>query len=143
MSAIPVLTYGFEEKSRFGIVNGLRRSAGVSLFLPLTLILIKYNSNQYLPPKQIGGVYGKYVHIGAPWYQQYSAAIDLIVSPIKVGGYAAIDLFIAALTFAVFGVVVWSRLRLKDEHRGRMRALVLAGAAMIVAIYNLGVPWHG
>jgi len=137
MTAVPVLTYGFEEKSRFGIVNGLRRSAGVSLFLPLTLIFIKVSSNQYL---QAGG---RSDGRAAPWYQPYSAAIDVLVGKFAIGGYAVIDLMILALTVSVFGVVVWARLRQKAEHRGRLRALVLAGTAMILAIYSLGVHWHG
>ncbi|CAN5584901.1 hypothetical protein BH10PLA1_BH10PLA1_10700 [soil metagenome] len=137
MSAIPVLTYGFEEKSRFGIVNGLRRSAGVSLFLPLTLIFIKLASRQYL---QAGG---RSAGRNAPWYQPYSAAIDILVGKFAIGGYAVIDVMILGLTVSVFGVVVWARLRQKEAVRGRMRAMVLAGAATVVAIQSLSIHWHG
>ncbi len=137
MTCAPVLlTYGVETKSRWAIVNGLRRLAGVSLFIPLILVFIKAASGAYVRSMLDATA-------PSPKYQQYAAAIDLMVNRFAVYGYALIDLFIAGVTLAVFGVVIAAKFQSSDRRRNHKRAILFAGVGMILAIYNAQLPWHG
>jgi len=137
MTCAPVLlTYGVETKSHWAIVNGLRRLAGVSLFIPLILVVIKAASGAYVRSMSDASA-------ASPAYQQYAAAIDLMVNGFALKGYALIDLFIAGVTLAVFGVVIAAKFQSNDRGRDHKRPIVLAGLGMILTIYNLQLPWHG
>lgn len=110
------------------------------MFLPLITIGLKMAAQQYAMSVAASADQTNRI---APMYQQYAEAIDLIVGQFSFRGIAVIDLMIATLTLTVFGVVISVRLRQSADNRGPRRAIILAGLAMILAMYSLNIRWPG
>ena len=140
MTAAPVLSYGTENKTHALVRNGLRRMAGVSLFVPITVIVIKCIARANYVNSCWVGIVPK---TSAPLYGQYAVVVMQMLDRSNILGYSPTDMMVALVTAAAFCAVLWRWIGERESSPGTKRRLIMSGLALILAADNLTFHWAG